>query len=70
MATKQEVKAAIEILKAVAETIHDLGRVPSGHLYAQLMNFISLDQYNQIINMLKKAKLIEEKFHELIWIGN
>ena len=70
MATKQETETAIRILRAIAETIRELGKVPSGHLYARLMDKLSLDQYNKVINVLKHAGLVEEKFHELKWIGD
>lgn len=69
MKNTTETVAALQIVAAVGEAIRDLGRVPSGHLYAQLMARLSLAEYNQIIGMLKHAKLIDEKSHELIWIG-
>ena len=69
MITEQEKQAAVQMLKAVAEAIRELGRVPSGHLYAQLMGFLSLDQYTKAIDILKQMGLVEEKYHELIWIG-
>jgi hypothetical protein len=64
-----QLKAALEIMMAVADAIRDLGRVPSGHLYARLMGHMSLETYNVIIERLKGAGMIEEKNHELIWIG-
>ena len=67
--TEQEIKAGIETVKATAEAIRDLGTVPSGHLYARVMGVLSLDQYNQIIGLLKKHGLIEESYHELKWIA-
>lgn len=67
--TDKAVEAAIEIAKAVADTIQELERVPSGVLYAQLMGHMSLATYEKIIDILKRGKVIEEKHHELIWIG-
>jgi len=46
-----EGRAAMQIVLAVSETIRDLGRVPSGHLYAQLMGRMSLETYNLIIDI-------------------
>ena len=69
-ATKEEIKIALEILKAVAEAIKALGSIPSGHLYARVMNKLTLTQYNLVIDQLKKTGVIEEKSHMLIWIGN
>ena len=69
MATKQEIEATFQTVKAIAEAIRDLGSVPSGHLYARVMGVLSLDQYNQIIGILKRQGLIEESYHELKWIA-
>ena len=69
MATEQEVQIARRILKAVAEAIRELGNVPSGHLYTRLMSMMTLDQYDMVINALKKLKLVKEQNHLLTWIG-
>jgi hypothetical protein len=66
--TPQE-KAALEIVLVVGDAIKELGSVPSGHLYAQLMGRMSLDSYNKIIGMLKNAKVIKEEGHLLTYIG-
>ena len=68
MSTEQT-KATLEIVKAIAEAIRALGSVPSGHLYARVMGCLSLSQYNQVIGILKKQGLVEEKYHELTWIA-
>lgn len=70
MATKQETEIALKILKTIAEAIRKAHKIPSGHLYAMLIPHLTLDQYNMVINALKKMKLVEEKYHELTWIGN
>ena len=71
MTTREQVHAAIEAVKAIAETIRKLGEVPSGHLYARLMGAgMSLETYHQIIATLKRAGLIEElPSHLLRWTG-
>ena len=67
--TKQDTKAALQIVMAVAEAIRELKRVPNGHLYAQLMGKMSLESYSSIITILKNTGLVEERFNELIWVG-
>ena len=67
--TQNDVKAALGILRAVADTIRELGEVPSGHLYAHLMSKLSLEQYEQVIGVLKQAGLITESNHLLTWVG-
>ena len=67
--SKQQQEAVVQIVKAVSESIRELGSVPSGHLYAQLMGILNLDQYNQIIGILKRSGLVSESNHLLEWIG-
>ena len=68
-AKPNETKAALQILMAVAETIRELGAVPSGHLYATLMGRMSLQEYESLVRILKNADLVSESAHELRWIG-
>ena len=65
----QEQEATFQTVLAIAEAIRSLGTVPSGHLYARVMGKLSLDQYNQIIGMLKRQGLISETHYELKWIA-
>ncbi len=67
--TKQQVLAAFNTTVAVAECIRDLGHVPSGHLYAHLMCKLDIHQYQSIIDMLVRGKMVKIENHELIWIG-
>lgn len=66
--TKQQVTAALDAVRAVADAIRELKRVPSGVLYAQLMPVLSLESYEKIIGTLKGAGLVREENFELIWV--
>jgi len=67
---QQQIFAALQIVHAVGEAIQELGSVPSGTLYARLMDQMRLDRYEQIIGLLKTARLVEESNeHLLTWIG-
>ena len=66
--TKTEV-AAISVTVAIGQTIKELGSIPSGHLYARLMGKMSLENYNVIINTLKKIGAVKEENHLLTYIG-
>lgn len=59
----------INKLHVITESIRSAKEIPSGHLYAICMNHISLEEYNEIIEMLKRINLIEERFFLLKWIG-
>lgn len=66
---KRNVDAALNIARALADTIRDLGSVPSGHLYAQVMGHLDIHTYEAAIGALKRAGLVTEKNHELTWVG-
>lgn len=70
--TREDVANAIQLVKAVADTIREAGEqgCPSGPLYAALNSKgIGIDNYNRIIATLKGAGVVEEKNHLLRWIG-
>jgi hypothetical protein len=55
---------------AVAEAIRELGEVPSGHLYARVMPYVSASAYDRILGILIEAKLVRRSgSHLLTWIG-
>lgn len=66
--TKQNVQSAIQIAKAVADTIREAGSVPSGHLYAVLCGLLTLEQYQRVIEVLKSTGLVIESNHLLTWV--
>jgi phosphoribosylamine-glycine ligase len=68
MANKDQVKALIQIVQAIADTIKEVGEVPSGVLYAQLMGKMSLENYQYVIDILKQSgKVKESNSHLLSW---
>ncbi len=69
--TGKDLKAGLEIIKAVADAIRELGRVPSGHLYARLAaSGCTFENYEKIISIIKNTGLVRETpGHELVWIG-
>jgi hypothetical protein len=67
---KRKVEAALELVRAVAEMIREVGRIPSGELYALLMGKMTLDTYEKMIRMMINQGLIrEERSHMLVWTG-
>ena len=51
--------------KSIYSTLLEVGSAPSGHIYAALMGKMSLDEYHQIIGVLKDIKLVKESHHVL-----
>ena len=65
--TKEQVGAVVDVIRALADTIRELGSVPNGHLYAQVMEVLDLPTYERAIAMLKRAGLVAESGHLLTW---
>ena len=62
---------AIAIVRAIADTVKELKEVPSGTLYNTLMTQgMSLQQYEAVLDILKKAKVVEvTPAHLVRWIA-
>lgn len=67
--TKQQLKAGLSIVFAVAESIREVGECPSGPIYAALCGKVDMIGFEKIINTLVGAKLIEKRGVMLRWIG-
>lgn len=67
--SRDQILAAVETTKAIAEAIRELGTVSDGTLYAGVMSHLDLGQYQAIIDILVNAKLITNTNHRLTWIG-
>jgi len=69
MNTNTNLKAAITIIQAVSSAIKEAGAIPSGHLYSILMQFgCNIQQYDLLINTLKKTGKVQEHNNLLYWI--
>lgn len=60
-------KVALAAIMAIGAAIRELGTVPSGHLYARVMGYLTLDQYNRIIGILKASGKVTESNNLLSW---
>ena len=66
--TTQELAAGLNILRAVADTVRELGRAPRGTLYAALMaRGITLPAYEKIESILVGAGLVRRAGDCLVW---
>lgn len=65
----QAASAALAVMVILAECIRELGEVPSGHLYANTMAYFTLDQYETVLAVLFRARLIARSGHVLTWIA-
>jgi len=70
MATNQQIAAGLQVVRAVADTVRELGRAPRGVLYSALMaKGASLDDYEQIERILIRGGLVRRSGDELVWIA-
>lgn len=60
---------AIEKVIALGKAIRELGEVPDGVLYAQVMGIMNLDEYNGIIRVLVGQKLVQKENDVLRWVA-
>lgn len=67
--TPSKAAVTLAVTHAIAEAIHGLSEVPSGHLYAHVMHFMDLQSYIRAKETLKRVGLITETNHLLRWVG-
>ena len=66
-ASKQQVAAYMAMCEAVADAIRGLGTVPAGHLYARVIDRMTLDMFTSVIGTLVRAGAVIEQGHLLRW---
>ncbi len=67
--TKDTIKAALEFLLDLTEIIRLQGEIPSGVLYSQLCDKLSLNNFYLAINKLEEAKLVTVSNNLIKYIG-
>ncbi len=65
--TAEQVKASLNAVFVLGGAIRELRQIPSGHMYAMVMAFLSLEQYEQAVSILVNAKAIRRKGDVLVW---
>lgn len=65
-------QSLIQVVDALAEALAAFGErgVPSGELYAMLMDLLSLDSYQSLIKRFKDVGLVIEVNHVLTWVDS
>lgn len=67
--TPEQRRAAILVIQVIADIIRTTSPTPAGHVYAGVMEHMSLQTFGWIIEGLVEAKVIRKEGHLLIWIG-
>lgn len=69
-ATTSDIQDAIRTMAIVCEVIKEAGSIPSGILYARLMEKMDYPTYQAMIRQILRTGLVsQDKFHRLTWIG-
>jgi hypothetical protein len=68
--TREQLRAGVALIFAVSECIREAQTIPAGLLYVALMDRLTIQSFNSVLDTLKRAELIEEGPDHLIrWIG-
>ncbi len=68
--TSKQIGAYLVAVKAIADTIREVGECPLGSVYVGCMNVMDLDCFNGIIRRLESAGLISVSGASLVkWTG-
>jgi hypothetical protein len=65
--TKADIASGLNILKALASAVKELGEVPNGHLYQSVMSVMDIHAYNKAIDLLVRSTVILKQGDLLKW---
>lgn len=63
---------AEKVYAAIDKTVRTLltrGGAPSGHLYADVMDVLSLDEWLELLRRLEEKGLVRTRGHYVTWLG-
>ena len=63
---EEKVHAAID---KTIRTLLTRGGAPSGHLYAEVMDVLSLEQWLHLLKRLEEKGLVKTRGHYVVWTG-
>jgi len=63
------IRSALVLTQAIAETIRETSPCPAGPLYAGICGLMTLEQFQQAIDLLVRADLVKRDNNLLVWIG-
>lgn len=67
---KEQAMKLVEVMGIVASVIKEVGSIPSGHLYAQLMGKMSFETYQDMIATMERLNVISVKNHLITYTAN
>ncbi len=67
--TANDIQTALKTMATVCEAIKEAGSIPSGVLYATLMDRMCQSAYDSMIREILRTGLVRQDNHLLIWVG-
>ncbi len=68
--TSDQIRAALELMRAVIEAVRDAGRIPEGTIYAALCGSLSHSAFESMMARILGTGLVRrEPSHLLVWVG-
>lgn len=68
-ATKEQLKAGLNIVLAVTEAIREAKEIPAGTLYAVLCGKVDIQGFEKIVSIITGSGLVEKRGDLLRWVG-
>lgn len=62
-------EAIIDAVRLTGQLIAYKKQIPQGELYAQLMGHISLENFNRLVDLLVRTKMVKKQGYLLVWVG-
>lgn len=67
---RPSLKSGLDLVMLFANAIRDVGQMPEGKLYAQVMGHMDLATFRSAVDMLIRCELVKrDALHVLTWIG-
>lgn len=67
--TADTLRAGTAVIMAIADSIRELGDIPSGVLYSAVSGHLSIREFQSVIGLLERAGLVRLDLHVVRWIG-
>lgn len=68
-ATRQQIKAVLNVMIAITDAIREAREIPAGHLYAAVMEHVDLATFESIVARIVATRIVECRGHLLVWVG-
>ena len=68
-ATADQMSFGLDVIRAIVETVQEMGSAPVGPFYAVLIGSMDLDTFDRLLDFVLKTKLVRRDGNLLVWVG-